>query len=128
MSENKAAGFAILVVDDCEDIRLMLRAMLEMRGHCVLEAEDGQAAIELARRACPDLILMDLNMPVLGGLDATRRLRELEALRHTPIVAVSANPKDRCHAEALAAGCNEYLAKPVIFSQLDHLLGRFLAV
>ncbi len=127
MSENKAAAFAVLIVDDCEDIRLMLRAMLEMRGYCVLEAEDGQAAIELARCAGPDLILMDLNMPVLGGLAATRCLRELEGLRHTPIVAVSANPREPYYAEALAAGCNEYLAKPVNFSQLDHLLSRFLA-
>ena len=85
----------IIVVDDCADIREMLRFMLERRGYLVLEAENGQAAVELAKQECPDLILMDLHMPVLDGLSATRLLRELDELCDVPIIAVSAHARER---------------------------------
>ncbi|MGA9997706.1 MAG: response regulator [Pyrinomonadaceae bacterium] len=117
----------IIVVDDCEDIRDLLRTVLEMRGYSVLEAENGWAAIELAKRECPDLILMDLHMPVLDGLAATRRLRELDEICDVPIIAVSANPKDSHRDHAIAAGCNEYISKPIDFEHLDYLLSSLLA-
>ena len=127
MCENNGVGLIIIVVDDCADIRLMLSIMLTLRGHRVLEAENGQVAIELAQCNCPDLILMDLYMPVLDGFAATRRLREIDELSHIPIIAVSANSNESHKADALAAGCNEYISKPINFEQLDHLLHSLLA-
>lgn len=127
MPDNNGDTLTIIVVDDSSDIRLMLRITLEMRGYRVLEAENGQVAVELAKRKCPDLILMDLNMPVLDGLAATRILRELEELCRVPIIAVSANTKESHQAAAFAAGCNEYMTKPVNFNELDNLLGSLLA-
>jgi CheY-like chemotaxis protein len=127
MRENNDGGLTIIVADDSSDIRQMLRFMLELRGYRVLEAGNGQEAVELAQLGCPDLILMDLNMPVLDGLTATRRLREHEEMCRVPIVAISANGKQSCHAAALAAGCNECLTKPVSLHELDHLLHRLLA-
>ena len=127
MRQSNRDGLIIIVVDDCDDIRSLLRVTLEMRGYLVLEAENGQVAVELAKQKCPDLILMDVNMPVLDGLAATRLLRELEEMCRVPIIAVSANSKDSHKADALAAGCNEYLTKPVNFKELDHLLISLLA-
>ncbi len=93
----------------------------------MVEAENGHVAVELVKQKCPDLILMDLHMPVLNGLAATRLLRELDEMCDVPIIAVFANTKESSHAEARAAGCNEYLAKPVDFRELDHLLSNLLA-
>jgi CheY-like chemotaxis protein len=122
MPEKNGAGPTVIVVDDCPDIREMLKFLLETRGYHVLEAENGQAAVELTRRKCPDLILMDLDMPVLDGLAATRCIRELAGPCEVPIIAISAHTKESCEDDALAAGCNEYLTKPVEFTRLFHLL------
>ena len=127
MLENDSVVLTVIVVDDCEDIRQVLRLVLEGRGYRVLEAENGQVAVELAKRKCPDLILMDLNMPVLDGLAATRLLRGLDGLCRVPVIAVSAYPKECCQADAFAAGCDEYISKPVDFEELNHLLNSLLA-
>ena len=127
MLENNGVAPIVIVVDDCEDIRQVLRFTLEARGYRVLEAENGLAAVELAKRKCPDLILMDLNMPVLDGLAATRLLRQLDESCRVPIIAVSAYPIESCQADAFAAGCDEYISKPVDFEELNHLLNSLLA-
>jgi CheY-like chemotaxis protein len=116
----------IMIVDDNEDLREMLRFMVERLGYQVVEAENGREAIEIVRRRCPDLILMDLSMPVMDGLVATRLLREVEDMCDVPIIAISANRREQSQADALAAGCNEYLTKPVNFHQLNTLLGTLL--
>src|SRR5918998_1907434 len=116
----------VLVVEDFEDNRFMMRRLLEMSGYQVLEAINGEEAIELARRERPSLILMDLSLPLLDGLAATRRIRQHEDLRDVPIVAVSAHDTADFHADALAAGCNDYVTKPIDFDQLEALLGRLL--
>ncbi len=126
MGVDDEARLTVMVVDDNEDLREMLRYMVERLGYRVVEAENGREAIELARHRCPDMILMDLSMPVMDGFAATRLLREMEVMCHVPIVAVSANRREHSQAEALAAGCNEYLTKPVNFHQLYSLLGRWL--
>lgn len=126
MDSNKGTRPVIMVVDDNEDLREMLRFMVERLGYQVVEAENGHEAIEIARRRCPDVILMDLSMPVMDGLAATRLLREIENMCHVPIIAISANRREQSQADALAAGCNEYLTKPVNFHQLSTLLGSFL--
>ena len=116
----------VLVVEDFEDNRFMMRRLLEMSGYRVLEAINGEEAVEMAERERPGLILMDLSLPLLDGLAATRRIRQHEELREVPIVAVSAHDTADFHADALAAGCNDYVTKPIDFDQLEALLGRLL--
>ena len=129
MSEQASSRNAlptIMVVEDFEDNRFMMRRLLEMSGYHVLEAINGEEAVELARRERPSLILMDLSLPLLDGLAATRRIRQHESLRDVPIVAVSAHDTADFHADALAAGCNDYVTKPIDFDQLEELLNRLL--
>ena len=116
-----------LVVEDFEDSRFMMRRLLEMAGHSVIEATDGEQAVEVALSEHPDLILMDLSLPKLDGLAATRRIRESPDFRDVPIVAVSAHDGGESREAALAAGCNEYVTKPIDFDQLNTLITRFLA-
>lgn len=104
----------------------MMRRLLEMAGHRVIEATDGEQAVEVALSERPDLILMDLSLPKLDGLAATRRIRESHDLRNVPIVAVSAHDGAESREAALAAGCNEYVTKPIDFDQLNSLISRFL--
>lgn len=115
-----------MVVEDFEDNRFMMRRLLEMSGYHVLEAVNGEEAVEIAKRERPHLILMDLSLPLLDGLAATRRIRQEASLRDVPIVAVSAHDTADFHADALAAGCNDYVTKPIDFDQLEALLGKLL--
>jgi CheY-like chemotaxis protein len=126
MTESGKPGATIMVVDDEEDIRYMMRVLLEEDGYRVLEAENGQRALEIAQSVYPDLILMDLSMPVLDGFAATRRLRELSKLGDVPIIAITAHDTPEHRTNASAAGINEYLTKPVDFVKLDKLLDQFL--
>ncbi len=116
----------ILVVEDFEDNRFMMRRLLEMSGYHVVEAVNGEEAVTLACSELPELILMDLSLPQLDGLAATRRIRQYPELRDVPIVAVSAHDTADFHADALAAGCNDYVTKPIDFDQLEALLSRLL--
>jgi two-component system, cell cycle response regulator DivK len=115
-----------LLVEDFEDSRFMMRRLLEMAGYGVVEASDGEQAVELAVQEHPALILMDLSLPKLDGLAATRRIRRHQDVAKTPIVAVSAHDSSESRTEALAAGCDEYVTKPIDFDQLNELLQRFL--
>lgn len=102
----------VLVVDDFDDTRLLLRTWFERRGFRVVEAENGVQAINRAQSELPDLIIMDVQMPQLDGLSATRRIRNVKQLGSVPIVAVSAYGADQFRELALAAGCNEYVSTP----------------
>jgi CheY-like chemotaxis protein len=126
MEENGNSKLTVLVVEDFADNRFMMRKLLEMSGYQVVEAVDGKEAVEMAESARPDLILMDLSLPRLDGLDATRRIRELDGLARIPIIAVSAHDTNDFHADALAAGCNEYVTKPIDFDELDALVKKLL--
>jgi CheY-like chemotaxis protein len=126
MEENGNPKLTVLVVEDFADNRFMMRKLLEMSGYQVVEAVDGKEAVEMAESERPDLILMDLSLPRLDGLDATRRIRELDGLGRIPIVAVSAHDTNDFHADALAAGCNEYVTKPIDFDELDALVKKLL--
>ena len=126
MTEKEGRAVTVMVVEDFEDNRFMMRRLLEMSGYRVVEAVNGQEAVEVAARERPDLILMDLSLPLLDGLAATRRIREQPALRAVPIVAVSAHDTADFHADALAAGCNEYVTKPIDFDQLESLLSSLV--
>jgi CheY-like chemotaxis protein len=112
----------ILVVDDFDDTRLLLRTWLERRGFRVVEAENGIQAINKAETESPDLIIMDMQMPQLDGLSATRRIRKLESMNSVPIVAVSAYGADQFREQALAAGCNEYVSTPFEPATLEGII------
>ena len=127
MEDTSDSRPTVLVVEDFEDNRFMMRRLLEMSGYRVVEAVNGNQAVERAASDDPDIILMDLSLPQLDGLAATRRIRTQEGLRKVPIVAVSAHDSADFHAEALAAGCNEYVTKPIDFDQLVQLLDRLTA-
>src|SRR6266496_3741192 len=109
----------ILVVDDFEDTRLLLRTWLERKGFRVVEAEDGVEAVARAEEENPDLIIMDMEMPLLDGLAATRKIRKVAALETVPVVAVSAYGADQFREQALAAGCNEYVSTPFEPKELE---------
>ena len=102
----------ILLVEDFDDTRLMMKMWLVKTGYRVVEAETGEEAISLAQRELPDLIIMDIMMPGMNGLDATQRIREYQALSRTPIVAVSAYGADEYRSLAIDAGCDEYVSTP----------------
>jgi CheY-like chemotaxis protein len=116
----------VMLVDDYEDTRRMIRCMLELRGCRVLEASNGEEAIALAQTASPDLILMDLNMPVLDGFNATLRIREDVRTRDVPVVAVTAYDTAESRAAATAVGCCEYVTKPLDHERLRTLLQKLL--
>lgn len=116
----------VLVVDDSEDIRELTRLQLSMLGCRVVEAANGREAVELAGKECPSLILMDISMPVLDGLEATRLIREIVGLCDVVIVAFTALHSYECRERALAAGCDDYAQKPINFGQLSDLLKQHL--
>ena len=116
----------VLLVDDYEDTRRMIRQMLELQGCRVVEAADGEEAIARAQAATPDLVLMDLNMPVLDGFNATFRIREYERTRDVPVVAVTAYDTTEFRAAASAVGCCDYVVKPLDLERLAALLERTL--
>ncbi|MBC7929107.1 MAG: response regulator [Rubrivivax sp.] len=124
MEEKSDSRPIVLVVEDFEDNRFMMRRLLEMSGYQVVEAVNGKQAVEKAESESPAIILMDLSLPQLDGLSATRQIRQREEMSKVPIIAVSAHDSADFHAEALAAGCNEYVTKPIDFDQLVQLLDR----
>jgi CheY-like chemotaxis protein len=116
----------VLIVEDHDDTRLMLRTILEMSGFSVLEAIDGEAAIEAAAEECPDVILMDLGMPTVDGMGAMRRIREHKTIGETPIVFLTGWAESRAREAALSAGCNDYLVKPIELDQVISVIERWL--
>src|ERR1044071_1084546 len=114
--QKSNAALTVMVVEDSEDIRSMMRILLEMEGYRVVEAADGLRAIELAINERPALIMMDLSLPLLDGLSATARIRE--HLRDVPIVAISGHATPDYRMAAINAGCTDYLLKPLDFKRL----------
>ena len=118
----------ILVVDDYSDNRTLLSAWLRAKGFKVVEAGDGKEGVLQANRSHPDLILMDLAMPELDGVEATRQIRERHSLARTPIFAITAYGTYDVKQDALAAGCNDVLAKPLDLESLLLKIKLALAV
>ncbi len=115
----------ILLVEDNEMNRDMLSRRLIRKGYVVVMAEDGQQGITMASTESPDLILMDISLPVVSGWDATRAIRANPATEHIPIIALTANAMEGDRAQALAAGCDEYDTKPI---DLPRLLEKMTAL
>ena len=108
----------ILIVEDQEDNRAILRDVLSIAGYELIEAVDGGEGVELAQKERPDLILMDIQLPVLDGYEATRRIRANPELMAIPIIAVTSYALSGDEAKARAAGCNGYVTKPFSPRQL----------
>jgi len=118
---KKAGTPTILVIEDYTDSRTLLSSLLRGKGYKVVEARDGKEGLLQANRITPDLILMDLAMPEMDGVEATRRLRQRHTLSRTPIFAISAYTTADVRQDALAAGCAEVFAKPI---DIESLLGK----
>lgn len=128
MSKIMNTKITVLVAEDDEDNRFIMKMLLEMRGYRVVTAANGHEAIAHAEHERPDLILMDLRMPVLNGLATTRQLRQHtdSRLRQLPVIALSAYDPAQHRAVAIAAGCNDYVTKPIDYDRLEKLIETFL--
>ncbi|HEU0093047.1 MAG TPA: response regulator [Vicinamibacteria bacterium] len=115
----------ILLVEDNEMNRDMLSRRLERRGYEVVIAVDGQQGVDLAQSTRPDLILMDMSLPVIDGWEATRQLKAKDAVKATPIIALTAHAMSGDREKALEAGCDDYDTKPI---ELPRLLGKIEAL
>jgi DNA-binding response OmpR family regulator len=100
----------------------MLQVLLEMKGYAVVSAADGYRAVEIAMRKVPDLILVDLQLPGLDGLSVAKELRRHPELQAVPIIIISGHDPAKYRTDALSAGCDDYLLKPIDFDRLDRIL------
>jgi CheY-like chemotaxis protein len=103
----------VLIIEDNELNMKLVRSMLKLGKYRILEAEDAEVGIELARKHSPDLILMDIQLPGMDGLDATRFIKSDLALAHIPVVALTSYAMRGDEAKAISAGCSGYIAKPI---------------
>lgn len=115
----------VLIVEDYADMRRMMRILIHRLGYDVIEAEDGYDALGKTVKHHPDLILMDLAMPVLDGFTATKLIRNIKGCEEIPIVVLSAYG-DNYYKKAVEAGCNEVINKPLHFDRIEPLLSQYL--
>src|SRR5829696_1243179 len=119
--------FLILVVDDSADNVAVISLDLQHQGYRVVTDSNGEDAVNVAAQMLPNLILMDINLPSLDGLGATRRIRETDAMRDVPIVAITAFGTEGFQRAAYDAGVSGYLTKPLDFDRLHQLIARLLS-
>ncbi len=113
----------VLIAEDSRDTRIMLKRAFELKGYSVIEAVNGDEALEVVNHHRPSLIVIDLNMPIVDGLEAIKKIRKLEAPgEHVPIVAITAFDVYGMKEAALETGCNSYLSKPLDMDELDREL------
>src|SRR5882672_6489799 len=118
---------SILIVDDYEDNRQMMRKLLEMVGYRVLEADNGLDAVRLTQQERPSLVIMDLGLPLLGGIEAAKMIHETPATSEIPIIILSAYDAAIAQDDAIASGCSAYLTKPVDYVSLEKAIRTLLA-
>jgi two-component system, cell cycle response regulator DivK len=116
----------VLVVEDQEDNRQILRDLLANVGYEMIEVQDGEEALVAARTQSPDLILMDIQLPLLDGYEATRRIKAQSDLRHIPVIVVTSYALSGDEEKARAAGCDDYVAKPYSARKLLETINRYL--
>jgi two-component system cell cycle response regulator DivK len=116
----------ILVIEDQDDNRAIMRDLLNTAGYKLIEAVDGEEGVKLAQSERPDLILMDIQLPILDGYEATRRIRALAELKCIPIIAVTSYALSGDDIKARAAGCDSYVAKPFSPRELLAKVREFL--
>ena len=115
----------ILIVDDDPALRMGTKLLLESLGCSAIEATDGLEAIRITLAQRPDLILMDINMPIMDGIEATRLLRHIDVAHMTPIVAVTGETPEKWR-QAIEAGCNDCFEKPVSLEVFRHTLSKYV--
>lgn len=115
----------ILVVEDYPDTRSFMRFILEDYGYEVLEAENGEKAVETVKSQTPDLVLMDMSMPIMDGLTATKTIRRLDGMSRLPIIAITAYGKSY-YRQAMEAGCDDLINKPLDPATLKPILNQYL--
>ena len=116
----------VLIVEDYEDTRNFMKFLIESYGYQVIEASDGIEAVDRAKHLSPDLILMDISLPMVDGLTATKAIRESSSAAKLPIIAITAFGKSY-YDRAIEAGCNDLIDKPVDFDRLKPVLNHYLA-
>src|ERR1041384_3450073 len=126
MSERESRDLKLLLVEDFEDTRLFMRLELEELGFIVFEAENGQVAVETAARETPDVILMDLTLPLMDGFTAAKLIRPNDALKNVPIIAITAHKEDDFRADAKASGFDAYVTKPIDVNWLKGLIAGLI--
>ena len=126
MPERDSKDLKVLLVEDVEDTRLFMRIELEEQGFIVLEAENGQVAVDTAAREKPDVILMDLTLPLMDGFTATKLIRQNDALKNVPIIAITAHKEDDFRADAKASGIDAYVTKPIDVNWLKGLIAGLI--
>lgn len=118
----------VLIIEDNEDNRIVYSTILRHHGFRVTEALDGEAGIAMARQELPDLILMDISIPIVDGWEATQRLKSESETRHIPVIALTAHAMPGDRERALQAGCDGYLAKPceprAVLAEVNRLIDR----
>ena len=127
MGSGESGQKTVLVVDDYDELRSVTRQALELFGYRVLEAADGMEAVTVAQADSPDLILLDLSMPAMDGFATIYQLRRLLGLRDVPVIAVSAHTAREIREDALAAGCRDFITKPVPIEKLKSAVERQLS-
>lgn len=125
--QTMESKFLILVVDDSADNVAVISLDLQQQGYRVVTASNGEDAVNVAAQTLPNLILMDINLPTLDGLGATRRIRETDALREVPVVAITAFGTEGFQRAAYDAGVAGYLTKPLDFDRMHQLIARLLS-
>jgi CheY-like chemotaxis protein len=126
--EKDSRDRTVLIVEDSDDARYFMRLALEQLGYLIVEAENGAIALEVAEREHPDIILMDLSLPIMDGLAATEKIRSSVGLKGIPIVAVTAHQETDFRAEAKAAGFDAYVTKPIDIDFLSDLIKGLLVL
>src|SRR6185295_14107223 len=122
MADRDLKDLKVLLVEDVEDTRLFMRLELERHGFIVFEAADGRSAVQLASQESPDVILMDLSLPVMDGLAAARLIRKNKELKDVPIIAVTAHQETDFRSGAKDSGFDAYVTKPIEINWLKELI------
>lgn len=126
MAERDFRDLKVLLVEDVEDTRLFMRLELEQHGFIVFEAADGRSAVQAAKRETPDVILMDLALPVMDGFAAARLIRKNAELEKVPIIAVTAHHEPNFRTGARDSGFDAYVTKPIDVNWLKELINGLL--
>ena len=126
MAERDRKDLKVLLVEDFDDTRLFMRLALEEHGFIVFEAENGQAAVETASREKPDVILMDLTLPLMDGFEATKLIRQNEALKNVTVIAITAHQEVDFRSDAKASGFDAYVTKPIDVNWLKELIAGLI--
>jgi len=122
MTERDLKDLKVLLVEDVEDTRLFMRLELEQHGFIVIEAADGKTAVDLAESESPEVILMDLSLPVMDGFDAAKAIRRSESLKSVPIIAITAHQETDFRSGAKDSGFDAYVTKPIDINWLKGLI------